>query len=323
MTNTSKPRIGVIGTGGIGGFYGLMLQNSGLDVRFLVRSGQEELRRDGMSLRSESLGDIQHQVQVCSQVEELDGCDWILVSTKTTGNAEVARLLNRLPNPAVKVVLLQNGYGNEEQMRALVPAQMSLFAGLCFIQVRRTAPGQIWHQGGGAINIGYHSGADSAEQGAALAAELAELFAAAKVPSEVTDAELARWQKLVWNVPYNGLSVVLDANTSSMMDNPSCLALITDLMQEVVDAAATCGYVLPEKLMPAMLKSTRQMDNYYPSMHGDYTGGKTLELQAIYRAPLQAARTAGGDMPKVAMLLQQLEFIQARSELAISHEKPC
>lgn len=317
MTNTSKPRIGVIGAGGIGGFYGLMLQNSGLEVRFLARSGQEEMRRDGISMRSESLGDMQHQVQVCSQIEGLDGCDWILVTTKTTANTQVAELLNRLPNPAVSVVLLQNGYGNEDQLRELLPKQMSLFAGLCFIQVRRTAPGQIWHQGGGGINIGYHSGAASTEQGAAQAAELVELFKAAGVPSKQAEAEKARWQKLVWNVPYNGLSVVLDATTSSMMDNPSCLALITDLMQEVVDAAATCGCTLSEKLVPAMLESTLEMHNYYPSMYGDYTGGKALELQAIYRAPLQAVRAAGGDMPKVAMLLQQLEFIQARLE----HEK--
>lgn len=313
MTDRNTPRIGIVGAGAIAGFYGLMLQRSGLEVRFLARSDQEILRRDGLSLRSKSLGDIQqHPVQVCSRIEELDDCEWILVTTKTTANAQVAELLKRLPTPVAKVVLLQNGYGNEDQMRALLPARMSLFAGLCFIQVRRTAPGQVWHQGGGGINIGYHSGAASQERGVEQAGELVWLFNQAGVKSECVDAKQARWQKLVWNVPYNGLSVVLDADTSSMMNDPSCLALITDLMQEVVDAAAACGYPLSEKLIPAMLNSTRQMGNYYPSMHGDYTDRKQLELQAIYREPLKAVRTAGGDMPKVAALLQQLEFIQAR-----------
>lgn len=311
MKNTSKPRIGIIGTGAIAGFYGLMLQRSGLDVRFLVRTGLEQLRRDGIRVHSESLGDMQCQVQVCDKVEELESCDWILVSTKTTANAEVAGLLNRLPDPAVKVVLMQNGFANEDGLRPLLPERMSLFAGLCFVQVRRTAPGQIRHQGGGAINIGYHSGATSPEQGVAQAAELVQLFNVAGVKSQLVAAELARWQKLVWNVPYNGLSVVLDASTGRMMENPSCHVLITELMQEVVDAAAACGCPLSDKLVPALLESTRQMGDYFPSMYGDFADGKPLELEAIYRAPLAAAERAGHAMPKIRMLLQMLEYIEA------------
>lgn len=317
MTSKSTPRIGIIGTGAIAGFYGLMLQRSGLDVCFYARSGQEQLQRDGITLHSDSLGRIRHDIRLCTEIEEMGDCDWILVATKSTANAAIAKLLNRLPNPTTRVVLLQNGFANEKELRARLPVSMSLFAGLCFILARRTAPGQIQHQGGGTINIGYHSGAASQEQGEQWAGQLVDLFNVAGVKSQFVEAETARWQKLVWNVPYNGLSVVLNASTGSMMANPACHALITDLMQEVVDAADACGCPLSDKLLPAMLKTTAQMADYYPSMYGDHVDGKELELQAIYRAPLDAARAAGTDMPKLAMLLQQLEFIQGRGDVRI------
>lgn len=314
MTDSNTPRIGIIGTGAIAGYYGLMLQRSGLDVRFLVRSGYEQLQQEGMTIHSSSLGTLEHKIQVCQDIEELADCDWLFVTTKTTANTAVGKLLSQLPSSTARVVLLQNGLSNEDELRQLIPAGMSLFAGLCFIFARRTATGQIQHQGGGTINIGYHSGAASLEQGIEQASQLVQLFNAAGVRSQYVDVLQARWQKLVWNVPYNGLSVVLDARTGAMMADPASHALITDLMQEVVDAAAACGCVLPDNTLQAMLKTTAQMADYHPSMYGDYTSGKELELHAIYRAPLAAAEHAGFSMRKTHMLLQQLEFIQRRRD---------
>lgn len=308
---TACPVVGIIGTGAIAGYYGLMLARAGVPVRFLARSDHAELAAQGLHLSSSALGELHQPVDLCSDMGGLAGCQWILVATKTTANAEVAGLLAQLPDPAVNVVLLQNGFAVEDELRPLLPPAMRLFAGLCFIYARRTAPGRISHQGGGSINIGYHSGAGSAEQGEALAVELVELFNAAGVSSQLADVAKARWQKLVWNVPYNGLSVVLDATTRQMMDNPACYSLIGDLMQEVVDAAAACGCALSDKLVPAMLQTTAQMGDYHPSMYADFADGKPLELQAIYRAPLAAAEIAGCAMPKTRMLLQQLEFVTA------------
>lgn len=310
----TTPKIGIIGTGAIAGYYGLMLQRAGQDVRFLARGGYQQLQLDGMTIHSDSLGTLQHKIRVCQDIEALSDCDWLLVTAKTTANAAMGELLSRLPNSSANVVLLQNGLSNEDEMRQLIPPSMSLFAGLCFIFARRTATGHIQHQGGGSINIGYHSGAASREQGVEQAGLLIKLFNAAGVKSQYVDVFQARWQKLVWNVPYNGLSVVLNARTGAMMADPACHALIAELMQEVVAAAAVCGCALPDNTVPAMLKTTAQMADYHPSMYGDYTSGKELELHSIYRAPLTAAKQAGFTMHKTHMLLQQLEFIQARRD---------
>jgi 2-dehydropantoate 2-reductase len=125
--------------------------------------------------------------------------------------------------------------------------------------------------------------------------------------------EQARWQKLVWNVPYNGLSVVLNAGTTALMGNPDSRALIQALMQEVVEGAVACGHTLPEGFAGKLLASTDRMPDYLPSMYHDYVQRRPLELEAIYAAPLAAAEAAGCDLPRIRALYQALRFIDARN----------
>jgi 2-dehydropantoate 2-reductase len=237
----------------------------------------------------------------------------LLVGAKTTSNAELAPAIAQLAGPGAKVVLLQNGLAVEEQLRPLLPDSLHLLGGLCFICTHRAAPGVIEHQSLGAVNLGYHSGPmDSLEVRQALVEEGAELFRSAGLESTaMVDLQQARWQKLVWNVPYNGLSVLLDAGTTRLMASADSCALILDLMQEVVQGAAACGHVLPEGYAQKLLAVTERMPDYLPSMYHDFKHKRPLELQAIYAAPLAAAAAAGCELPKMRMLHQALRFLDA------------
>ena len=201
-------------------------------------------------------------------------------------------------------------------MRPLLPASVHLLGGLCFSCVHRSAPGVVEHQSLGAVSLGYHSGPAS-EQIARLAIleEGAGLFSAAGVTATVmANLDQARWQKLVWNVPYNGLSVLLDADTSALMVHADSRALIQAIMQEVVQGAAACGHQLPVGLAEKLFASTEQVPNYLPSMHHDWQQRRPMELQAIYAAPLLAAAQAGCELPRMQSLYQALRFIDSRNQ---------
>lgn len=174
----------------------------------------------------------------------------------------------------------------------------------------------IEHQSLGAVNLGYHSGPagdDAARQ--ALVEEGAGLFRAAGLDSTgMPDLEQARWQKLVWNVPYNGLSVLLDAGTTALMRNADSRELIQAIMQEVVEGALACGHSLPEGFAGKLLAATDRMPDYLPSMYHDFAQRRPLELKAIYAAPLAAAAAAGRDLPRIRAMYQALRFIDARNQ---------
>lgn len=314
MREQRQPRIAVIGTGAIGGFYGLMLARAGFDVHFLLRSEYAAVKRDGLRVNSVVYGELALPVvQAWSDVAQMPACDWLLIGAKTTSNAELASIINQAAAQNANVILLQNGLAVEDELRPLLDEHLNLFGGLCFNYAHRSAAGVIEHQANGGVNIGYHSGPTGPIAGAESAEQAAAMFRQAGLDSKaLPDLQLARWQKLVWNIPYNGVSVLLNSSTQLLMSNAHSRALISDLMQEVVTAATACGYAFSENFIANMLKATDAMPDYWPSMYHDFTHKRPMELQAIYLAPLAAARAAGCDMPKVAMLLQALEFLAAQ-----------
>ncbi|MFY1668178.1 putative 2-dehydropantoate 2-reductase [Pseudomonas sp. Pseu.R1] len=307
-----QPRIGIIGTGAIGGFYGLMLARAGYDVHFLLRSEFSTVSQQGLRIDSHVHGLLTlDNVQAYSSAADMPPCDWLLVGAKTTGNNGIAPAIAQAAAPGARVLNLQNGLGVEEELRALLPDSLHLLGGLCFICVHRTGPGQITHQALGAVNIGYYSGpAADAAASLAIVEEGAALFHAAGIDSVAMDnLDKARWQKLVWNVPYNGLSVLLGASTTPLMADPDSRDLIQGLMAEVVRGAEACGHELPEGYAQHLFNITEKMPDYRPSMYHDFVEKRPLELDAIYVRPLAAALAGGCDMPKIRALFQSLAFI--------------
>ena len=316
MSQSNQPRIGIVGTGAIGGFYGLMLARAGFDVHFLLRSEYAAVAERGLQLNSAVHGALSlENVQAYCNAADMPPCDWVLVGAKSTSNAELAPVIAQVAAPGAKVVLLQNGLAVEEALRPLLPDTLHLLGGLCYICVHRSGPGQIEHQALGGVNLGYHSGpaSDVAEQ-QAIAEAGAELFRHAGLDSTaMANLAQARWQKLVWNVPYNGLSVVLNSGTTALMAHGETRALILAIMKEVIQGAAACGFQIPEVFAEKLLASTDRMPDYLPSMYHDHVEKRPLELHYIYAEPLAAAERAGVDLPRIRVLAQQLAFIDSRN----------
>jgi 2-dehydropantoate 2-reductase len=135
----------------------------------------------------------------------------------------------------------------------------------------------------------------------------------------VHDLQTGRWQKLVWNIPFNGLSVALDAGTDEMLADPATRKRATELMREVVAAADACGHGFDPAFADRMLATTETMTPYKTSMKLDHEAGRPLELDAIYAAPIAAAHAAGHAMPRTEALLDELRRIDATSSAGRSH----
>ncbi|OOL38523.1 putative 2-dehydropantoate 2-reductase [Pseudomonas sp. FSL W5-0299] len=316
MGAVAKPTIGIIGTGAIGGFYGVMLARAGFDVHFLLRSEFAAVAERGLHVDSAVHGALTlNPVQAYSSAEDMPACDWLLVGAKTTSNADLAPAIIQAAAPNANVLLLQNGLDVEDSLRELLPDSLHLLGGLCFICVHREGPGVVTHQALGAVNVGYHSGPAADEQARmTIVEEGAGLFRAAGIDSQaMPNLHQARWQKLVWNIPYNGLSVLLGASTTPLMADADSRDLIQALMAEVVQGAIACGHDIPAGYAEHLFKVTEKMPDYWPSMYHDFLHKRPLELQAIYARPLAAAKAAGCELPRIEALYRGLSFIDRRN----------
>ncbi|PHX44736.1 2-dehydropantoate 2-reductase, partial [Pseudomonas syringae pv. syringae] len=212
------------------------------------RSEFDTVAREGLQVKSAVHGELSLKpVQAYRSAAEMPPCDWLLVGTKSTGNAALGPIIRQVAAPNASVLLLQNGLAVEDQLRNVLPDSLHILGGLCFVCVNRVAPGVVAHEAFGAVSVGYHSGpADDEASRMAVVEACAALFKTAGIDAPVmANLQQARWQKLVWNVPYNGLSALLQTSTGRLMADPDSQALIRALMDEVVQGAEACGHTLP------------------------------------------------------------------------------
>ncbi|AMB88036.1 2-dehydropantoate 2-reductase [Pseudomonas agarici] len=315
IERVAAPRIGIIGTGAIGTFYGVMLARAGFDVHFLLRSEFQQVAAHGLLVDSLIHGRlILNPVQAYIAAQDMPPCDWLLVCTKALDDPRLLASIVGIAAPGASILLMQNGLEVEEQLRLALPDELHLLGGLCLNCAHRESPGVVVHQAMGGVNIAYHSGPATDERARrTVAAAATGLFHQAGLESAVIDdLRQARWQKLVLNISTNGLSVLLDCGTERMMADPDSRALVFGLMEEVAQAAATCGSPLPSGFIEQLMQMATAVPDYYPSMYHDYRCRRPMELEAIYARPLAAARRAGCDMPRTQTLLQALSFLESR-----------
>lgn len=324
-------KIGVVGCGALGSFYGAKLWKAGHDVHFLLRSDYDVVREQGVQIESPG-GNFVASPHAARSPEEIGVCDVVLIGLKATANAEFAKLLPPLVGSNTAVLTLQNGLGNEEVLAKLFPAEQIL-GGLCFVCLNRLRPGFIRHIEHGFVMIG-----EFQRKPLPRTQAIAEMFQQAGVKCSVSeDLGKAHWEKLVWNVPFNGLGVAglagIEAMTSGVVPanitRKECLPtdellrdarwteLVRGLMLEVIHAAEMLGHDIPELLADKMIERTRSMGTYRASTLIDFERGQPLELESLFLEPLKQAEQAGAHTPLLKNLCAVLTELDSRRAAGI------
>jgi 2-dehydropantoate 2-reductase len=319
-------KIAVVGCGAVGSYYGAMLGRAGREVHFLLRSDFEAVRQKGVTIRSPA-GNFTIHPQCAKTPEAIGLSDLVLIGLKTTANDQFPKLLPPLVGPQTAVATLQNGLGNTERLARLFSPEQIL-SGLCFVCLNRVEPGVIHHLEYGMIMLGeFQCRAGPRTHG------LAAMFRDAGVPCKVTDnLARAQWEKLVWNIPFNGLGVAGAAGYDALTQLPSAIShlrsvgpvlttdklladprwekLLRDLMLEVIAAAGALGFEIPVSYAEEQIERTRTMGAYRASTLIDFERRQPLELEGMFLEPLRRAQKAGVPTPRLAVLcevLQQLD----------------
>ncbi|MGD8688249.1 MAG: ketopantoate reductase C-terminal domain-containing protein, partial [Syntrophobacterales bacterium] len=127
------------------------------------------------------------------------------------------------------------------------------------------------------------------------------------------DAIAARWRKLVWNAPFNPISVLGGgADTKTMVENPESLELARKVMDEVCIIAEAAGHPLPEEIVQQNIDGTRAMAPYKSSMLVDFEAMRPMEVEAILGNGLRVAKRHGVDAPHMKSLYGLLKLVDKK-----------
>lgn len=303
--------VAVVGSGAIGLYYGGRLAQAGEDVRFLLRSDFDTISREGLKVESVH-GDFElPEVQAFRTPEEIGPVDLVIVAWKATANHQLAAVLPPLLHAGTQVLTLQNGLGNCETI-AEIAGEENVLGGLCFVCINRLSPGLVSHSAGGRVTLG-----EMMPDARGRVGELERRFKAAGLQGvAVENLEKSQWEKLVWNIPFNGLSVAEGGVTTDvLLASAETESELRTLMVEVITAARALGLELSDDLIDFNIERTRPMGPYRTSSMIDFVEGREVEVEPIWEEPLRRATAAGVPMPHLEALLGRIrEKVEQRGK---------
>ncbi len=267
----------IIGCGAIGSYYGAKLQQAGAEVVAVIRTKFDQVQTHGIKIKSIN-EELIFTPKVINQIEDYqETADYILVATKVLPEVDLVEMLKPVLKPKTAITLIQNGIHIEKNLVKSFPNNLIIRC-LAFICVSKPAPYFVDHQDFGRIVIGkFPQGAEEKVN------QIAKFWQNSGIECKISNnINQEIWKKLVWNAPFNPISVLsCGATTKELLNNRYSRQLIVNVMQDVIKLANSDGCNLDQNLIKQMISYTESMTPYKTSMLLDFENNRSLEIEAI------------------------------------------
>ena len=289
-------KIAVMGSGGVGGFYGGRLAHAGADVTFVARGAHlEAMRKGGLAIENEPQGNIHlPKVSVTDDPATIGRSDLVIIAVKLWDTEAAARAVKPLVGPDTAVLSLQNGVIKDDILRREF-GDKAVMGGVGYVATHILRPGVI-HQTGTLQRLifGEYDGRRSARAEALLAALLR-----AGIQAEISaDIRKTLWEKYSFLVGLSGTTATMRMPIGAVRSNPQTRAFLFDILKETVAVGRALGVALPENYAEDRLAFADSVPaDMTSSMHHDLERGNPLEVAWLSGGVVQLGQKAGVPTP--------------------------
>ncbi len=298
-------RIAVMGTGGVGGYFGARLALGGADVAFVARGEHlRALREHG--LRVEGPEPLHVPRVTATDDPASDGpVDLVLLCVKLWDTEAALERIRPMVGEGTAVLSLQNGVLKDDAVRAAYGDARTM-GGVCYVAATIDRPGVVRQTGPmQRLVFGEHDGSRSARAEAFLAA-----CRAGGINGELsTDVRREIWQKFVFLAGLSGCTTTIRRPIGPIRSNPRTRAFFLDVMREVVEVGRAHGVALPDNYAQVRLKLADEVSpEMTASMHHDLERGHRLEVRWLAGAVVELGREKGVPVPLNRAIADILEL---------------
>ena len=269
-------KIVVMGSGGVGGYFGARLAASGADVTFIARGEHlKAMQRDGLKVLSAN-GDLTVKpVTVTDDIPSIGHADLVMIAVKLWSTEDVARSIAPLMGPNSTVVSWQNGVVAEDILIKQYGKER-VIGGVSNIAALIDAPGVVRHNGTMARLIFAELDGKPSKRIEAFAA----LCKQANIDHVVSDdINRAIWQKFIFLASFSGMTCATRLSIGPIRSDPETRAMLKAALQEVVAIGRAKGVSLPDDQAEQSLAWADNLPaTMVASMLGDLNRGNRLEL---------------------------------------------
>ena len=288
-------KIAVMGSGGVGGYFGARLAQGGCDVAFIARGAHlAAMREHGLKVES-GLGDIHlPKVRVTDDPGTLEPVDLVLFSVKLWDTETAARSIATLFGPHTGIVSFQNGVQKDDLLRR-VCGDPAVMGGVAYIATRIGRPGVIEHTGTmQRLVFGEYDGRRSARAEALL-----EACKRGGIDAELSgDIRREIWEKFVFLVGLSATTATMRLPIGPIRANTQTRAFLFDIMQEVVAVGRAHSVALAADYAEQRLAFCDGLPaDMASSMYHDLERGRPLELAWLSGGVVELGEAAGVPTP--------------------------
>jgi len=289
-------KIAMMGSGGVGGFFGARLAHAGYDVSFVARGAHlAAMREHGLTIENEPQGNIHvPEVRATDDPRTLGCVDLVILSVKLWDTESAARQMRPLVGPRTAVLSLQNGVIKDDILKTEFGAA-AVMGGVAYVATHISRPGVI-HQVGTMqrIVLGEYDGRRSER-----ARFLHEALLRSGVTAELSDdVRKAIWEKYVFLVGLSGTTTTMRQTIGPIRGNPQTRAFLLDLMRETVAVGRAHGVALTEDFAEDRLAWGDSLPaDMTSSMHHDLERGNPLEVEWLSGGVVRLGKAVGVPTP--------------------------
>ncbi|MGO2132079.1 MAG: 2-dehydropantoate 2-reductase [Halomonas sp.] len=298
-------RFVIMGSGGVGGYFGARLAEAGEDVTFVARGDHlTAIRRNGLKLKSIEGNATITSAKATDDPAGLGEVDTVIVAVKAWQVASAAEAIRPLIGPNTLVLPLQNGVEAAGQLAAVLGEERVL-DGLCGILAWREGPGVIRHAG---VSPFIRLGTRLPSQAADTETLRATLDRATGISAEIPDdIEAAVWSKFLFICAMSGIGALTRAPIGITRKLPETRELICQILDEIDAVARARGVALPDDAIDRALGFLDSLqEGSTASMQRDIVAGNPSELDSQNGAVVRLGRTAGVPTPINTMIYAAL-----------------
>src|SRR5262245_1283389 len=296
----------VIGAGSIGSLFGALLSRRARVVLHGSRGVVTGLR-SGIVVAEDEAGRDTRVTTIAEGLPPGSEFDLVLVATKATANRKVALSLRAHLGQETRLLVLQNGMGNEEAFGRVVRRERIL-RGVVYEGVFRASPERVLWWGKGVTYLGYPFFPSQSREDPFLV-ELARLFESAGLRARVA-ADIRRevWKKLIINAAMNPLGAITGCENRALVESRDTREILGRLVGEGERAARIEGYSFD--LLGKVEDLARRTGRNLNSMLQDFRRGRRTEIEFLNGFLVRFAEAHGEDLPYhrcVTSLVRALE----------------
>ena len=299
-------KIYVVGTGGVGGYFGGMLAKAGIDVTFVARGEHyQAIKENGLTIDSQDGTFSIKTAKVIETISKITNPELILFTVKTYDTFKVARQLKTVVNENTIIITFQNGVNNDIEIKKEMK-NAQVYPGVAYIISTRVKPGIIKQSGGKRWLI---FGDRNSNKNLRLK-EIEKIMLDAGIDATYSD-DITRdlWKKFMFIVAFSGMTAICRSPIGRVLSDPLKKMLYERCAKEAIAVAKAMNVSIAKDAFETMMKTTIESSpDSKSSLLVDIENGREIEIETLNGTLIRFAAERKIDVP-----INQMIYIVVKS----------